>query len=180
MYSINRDYILSFTYCSVSTQIILTCKRLGTITRQGRDRVISMEMDASGRVLGCHVSRVDVSLVLSPSPKAMDHNSLILQLPVKSSHVFYYWITFIKPYITPSSMLLYMHLSFTIKIMFKLTIWNRVQTRLWKYSEFRRMPRCRKVCKSGRRKLVKGRGRTFMRIKSVLDIHISCILYSLS
>lgn len=33
---------------------ILSCKKAGTILRRGSDRVVSLQLDATGRILGCH------------------------------------------------------------------------------------------------------------------------------
>ena len=37
-------------------QSVLTCKKAGTILRRGSDRVVSLQLDSTGRVLSCHVS----------------------------------------------------------------------------------------------------------------------------
>ena len=37
-------------------QVLLSCTKLGSIARHGRDRVVSLEVAPNGRLFGCHVS----------------------------------------------------------------------------------------------------------------------------
>lgn len=37
-------------------QRILTCRKAGSIMREGRDRVVNLAVDRTGRMLACHVS----------------------------------------------------------------------------------------------------------------------------
>ena len=49
-------FTLLYAEFMYSSQHILKCTKVGSVMRQGRDRLVSMTTDIGGSVLTCHVS----------------------------------------------------------------------------------------------------------------------------